>query len=133
MSAPSRVKNQAESIGAGEEKVEAQQPGNGGENAVPAGFGRKGQKEGDEKSEKNMKNAEGAAEDHPRFVGVCHGPANKVRVGLISEGVGDDANGDGESGRMSGMLEGVQLEVVSFSFPVTKTSREEFTQAVRSF
>lgn len=110
MPVPSGVENQADPIRAGEEEVETEKPGNGGEEAVPTRFGRKGEQEGNEEAKEDVESTEGAPENHAWLITVAHGPADEVRVGLVSEHVGHCGDGDGKGRGVSGVLEGVQLE-----------------------
>lgn len=56
-----------------------------------------------------MKHAKSTTKKHPRSVSVGHGPADKVWVGLIPKGFCHDTVGNGECGRVGGVLKGMEL------------------------
>lgn len=88
------VENKANAVGAREKKIEAEQPGESGKEAVPARFDGKGEEDGDDETKEDVEGPERAAENHARFIAVYHRPANEIRVGLISKRVGDHAHWD---------------------------------------
>ena len=94
MAVPRGVKNKADAVGPRQKKIEAEQPGESGKEAIPARFDGKGEEDGDDETEENIEGPERAAEDHAWFIAVDHRPADEIRVGLVSKRICDGIHGD---------------------------------------
>lgn len=120
------IQNEAYPVRTCEEETKAQEPGNSGEQAPPPGLEGKGEKESNNKTEKNMNGSEDSAEDHAGLVAVEHGPTDEVWVGIVTKRAGDDRGRDGECRGVSRVLESVELEVFSSWLTVMRKCEEAY-------